>query len=91
MRHSINRQSINRQSSKLPQRLPVGSTYVIEGYGGEKGALRVTSRYLVLPGGRRIDVSAMSTRSPALRRTRNRWRIQAKRARPADRKKSSGA
>jgi hypothetical protein len=83
------RQSINRRSSKLPRRLPVGSTYVIEGYGGENGALRVTSRYLVLPGGRRIDVSTASSRSPALlRRTRNRWRIQAKRACPGHRKKS---
>ena len=40
----------------LPHRFPVGATYVVEGYGGEEGHLRVISRYVVLPGGRRINV-----------------------------------
>ena len=40
----------------LPHRFPVGATYVVEGYGGEEGYLRVISRYVVLPGGRRINV-----------------------------------
>ena len=32
--------------------------YVVEGYGGEEGNLRVTARYVVLPGGQRINVPA---------------------------------
>jgi hypothetical protein len=42
---------------RLPKRFRVGTTYVVEGYGGELGDLRVTSRYLVLPSGRRISIS----------------------------------
>jgi len=41
---------------RLPRRFPIGATYVVEGYGGEEGDLRVISRYVVLPGGRRINV-----------------------------------
>jgi hypothetical protein len=51
---------MNLSSSRLPRhvprRFPVGATYVVEGYGGEQGHLRVVSRYVVLPGGRRINV-----------------------------------
>jgi hypothetical protein len=49
---------IDRLSSRLLRRLPVGAKYVVEGYGGEKGNLRVIARYVVLPGGRRINVPA---------------------------------
>ena len=49
---------INRTSSRLPRRFPVGATYVVEGFGGEEGRLRVIARYVVLPGGRRINVPA---------------------------------
>jgi hypothetical protein len=49
--------SENSEQERLPKRFPVGSTYVIEGRGGEEGHLRVFSRYLVLPGGRRINLS----------------------------------
>jgi len=42
----------------LPKRFPVGTTYVVEGSGGENGHLRVFSRYVVLPGGRRINLGA---------------------------------
>jgi hypothetical protein len=55
-------------SSRLPRRYPVGAKYVVEGYGGEKGDLRVIARYVVLPGGRRINIAAVnlsSGRSPA--------------------------
>jgi hypothetical protein len=45
------------QSARLPKRFPVGTTYVIEGRSGGEGQLRVFSRYVVLPGGRRIDLS----------------------------------
>ncbi|MDR3420558.1 MAG: hypothetical protein P4L80_04830 [Xanthobacteraceae bacterium] len=43
---------------RLPRRFPVGATYVVEGYGGDEGDLRVIARYVVLPGGRRINVPA---------------------------------
>ena len=49
---------IDRLSSRLPRRFPIGAKYVVEGYGGEKGNLRVIARYVVLPGGRRINVPA---------------------------------
>jgi hypothetical protein len=44
---------IDRLSSRLPRRVPVGAKYVVEGYGGEE-ELRVIARYVILPGGRRI-------------------------------------
>jgi len=47
---------IDRQSTPLPKRFPVGARYVVEGCGGEDGHLRVVSRYVVLPGGQRINV-----------------------------------
>ena len=47
-----------RQPSRLPKRFPVGSTYVVEGRGGENGQLLVLSRYVVLPSGQRINVAA---------------------------------
>jgi hypothetical protein len=47
---------VDRQSSPLPKRFPVGARYVVEGRGGEDGHLRVVSRYVVLPGGQRINV-----------------------------------
>jgi hypothetical protein len=49
--------SASDKSNRLPKRLPVGTTYVVEGQGGEGGHLRVSSRYLVLPGGRRINLA----------------------------------
>jgi hypothetical protein len=56
----------------VPRRLPVGAKYVIEGFGGREGHLRVTARYLVLPDGRRInvplDLARPSARSTAARR-----------------------
>jgi hypothetical protein len=41
---------------QLPRRFPVGATYVVEGFGSADGDLRVIARYVVLPGGRRINV-----------------------------------
>jgi hypothetical protein len=38
---------IDRLSSRLPRRFPVGAKYVVEGYGGEEGKLRVIARYVV--------------------------------------------
>ena len=46
----------SHKSSRLPKRFPVGATYVVEGRAGARGQLLVCSRYVVLPGGRRIDI-----------------------------------
>jgi len=48
----------HRLPGRLPRRLPIGATYVVEGYGGDQGNLRVIARYVILPGGRRINVPA---------------------------------
>jgi len=58
--------------SRLPER-PVGATYVVEGFGGEEGNFRVIARYIVLPGGHRINVpddlsSPLAPRAAAFRR-----------------------
>jgi hypothetical protein len=67
----------------LPRRFPVGAKYVVEGYGGEKGNLRLIARYVVLPGGQRINVPAdlskpVSPRALAFRRGSNSKRSQAR-------------
>ena len=67
---------INHLSSRLPRRFPVGAKYVVEGSGGEEGNLRVIASYVVLPGGRRINVPAdlsqpASPRARAFRRGLN--------------------
>jgi hypothetical protein len=64
---------IDHLSSRLPRRFPVGAKYVVEGYGGDVGNLSVIARYVVLPGGRRINVPAdlsqpASPRARAIRR-----------------------
>ena len=55
--------------SQLPRRFPVGATYVVEGFGGAEGDLRVIARYVVLPGGRRIDVPTNFSNAAARRRS----------------------
>jgi hypothetical protein len=45
-----------RQLRTLPKSFPVGTVYVVEGRGGQSGRLRVSSRYLIIPGGGRIDL-----------------------------------
>jgi len=65
---------IDHPSSRLPRLFPVGAKYVVEGSGGEEGNLRVIARYVVLPGGRRINVPAdvfqpASPRARAFRRS----------------------
>jgi len=67
--------SIERLRSRLPRRFPVGATYVVEGYGAPEGDLRVIARYVVLPGGCRINIPSdlgrqASPRALAFRRTR---------------------
>src|ERR1700723_2175458 len=89
--------SENHKRGGLPKRFPVGSTYVVEGRGGENGHLRVFSRYVVLPGGRRIDVGGDfggSGSAGSRRRARNRSENQVKtreKHRPARTKKIIGA
>ena len=61
---------VERLPRRLPRRFPVGATYVIEGYGAQEGDLRVIARYVVLPGGRRINVPADLSRSTASPRAR---------------------
>jgi hypothetical protein len=46
-----------RQPSRLPKRFPIGTTYVIQGRGGQNGGFQVFSRYVVLPSGARINVA----------------------------------
>jgi hypothetical protein len=72
---------IDRQSTPLPKRFPVGARYVVEGRGGEDGHLRVFSRYIVLPGGQRINVPSdlskfgvMSVHAPRGKRGRGQTR-----------------
>jgi hypothetical protein len=48
---------LDRQNA-LPISFPVGARYVVEGRGGKDGRFHVSRRYVVLPGGRRIDVPA---------------------------------
>lgn len=63
---------LNRLQSRLPRRFPVGARYVVEGFSGDQGALRVVARYVVLPGGRRINIPAdlvlPASRVPPFRR-----------------------
>jgi len=61
--------------SRLPRQFPIGTTYVVEGCGGAEGQLRVFSRYVVLPGGRRINL-ADDFSGPATARARRRNRSQ---------------
>jgi len=61
----------DRQLSRLPRSFPVGAVYVVEGRGGQYGHLRVSSRYVIMPGGQRVDVPAKlgrTRRARALRR-----------------------
>jgi hypothetical protein len=67
-----------RQSGRLPKRFPVGTTYVVEGRGGENGQLRVYSRYVVLPGGQRINVTGNFGASAPARSRRSRLEVKSR-------------
>jgi hypothetical protein len=62
--------SIDRQWSRLPRSFPVGAVYVVEGRGGQYGHLRVSSRYVIMPGGQRVDVPAELGRTSTRARRR---------------------
>jgi hypothetical protein len=80
--------SARHELSRLPKRFPVGSAFVIEGRavaadGKNDRHLRVISRFVVLPGGRRIDLSTdsgaaavtrSSARAASTRQFSNAWR-----------------
>ena len=71
--------SIRHKLNRLPKRFPVGTTFVIEGRaigaaGKNNGHFRVFSRFVVLPGGRRIDLAGDSFATTRNRRSRNRTR-----------------
>ena len=64
----VHRLQADRLSRSLPKRFPVGAKYVIEARAGsEREELHVLSRYVELPGGRRIKVPADLNRSPSPR------------------------
>jgi len=57
--------SVRHKPSRLPKRFPVGTAFVVEGRavaadGKNAEHLRVISRFVVLPGGRRIDLGGDS-------------------------------
>jgi len=60
--------------NRLPKSFPVGAVYVVEGTGGEHGRLNVSARYVVLPGGKRIDVPPRA-RQPATAPVQRRLRL----------------
>ena len=77
----------------LPTSFPVGATYVVEGQGGADGIFRVSSRYVVLPRGQRIDLPANLERAPsgrAMASRRNAAQAQIK-SRPLRGRKKSAA
>jgi hypothetical protein len=78
--------AIHLNSSGLPSRLPLGATYVVEGYRGEEGKLHVVARYVVLPDGQRINVPAEPSRTTAPRALAFRRRTNAKRSQPKSRR-----
>lgn len=53
------------RSNRLPKSFPVGAVYVVEGRGGDHGRLSVSARYVIMPGGQRIDVPAKPRRAMA--------------------------
>jgi hypothetical protein len=74
-----------RQLRRLPKRFPVGTTFVVEGRtvaanGKKNEQLRVFSRFVVLPGGRRVDLGDDATALTRSRRPRPRRRSATPRA-----------
>jgi len=52
------RLSMECQIRHLPKRLPAGTVYVVEGRGGQHGNLRVSSRYVLMPSGQKVEIPA---------------------------------
>jgi hypothetical protein len=75
MRHKLTR-------TRLPKRFPVGTIFVVEGRaiaanGKNNEDLRVLSRFVVLPGGRRVDLGGDGAAMTPSRRPRSRNRQSA--------------
>jgi hypothetical protein len=84
--------SLRHKFNRLPKRFPVGTTFVIEGrtVTGDDVTdqqLQVFSRFVVLPGGRRIDLGPVSGGSSRTRRTRSRTQQTPQRRRSSRSKK----
>ncbi len=77
--------SLQHSPTRLPRRLPIGARYVVEGYGGGEGKLRVIARYLLLPDGNRINVPGELSRpaSPLAQAARRRSELEASPAKTA--------
>jgi hypothetical protein len=73
------------RSNRLPKSFPVGAVYVVEGRGDDYGRLSVSARYVIMPGGERIDIPA-KPREPAAAPVRRRLRLVGS-GRPAARPK----
>ena len=74
--------SMRHKLSRLPKRFPVGTTFVVEGRtvaadGKNDENLRVFSRFVVLPGGQRIDLGGDAVTVTRSRRVRRRSRQSA--------------
>jgi hypothetical protein len=74
------------RSHRLPKSFPVGAVYVVEGRGGDHGQLSVSARYVIMPGGKRIDVPAKPDAEAAAASARRRLRLVSS-GRPASRPK----
>jgi hypothetical protein len=84
--------SLRHKLSRLPKRFPVGTTFVVESRGiaadGKNNEnLRVFSRFVVLPGGRRIDLGSDATALTRSRRARSRNQQRAASRAPCGAKK----
>ena len=59
-------------ADNLPSRFPVGTRYVVEGRGGNRGRLRIRLRYLEFPDGRHIQLPVdLGRRTRSYRRRSN--------------------
>jgi hypothetical protein len=72
--------------NRLPSRCPVGTRYVIEGKPNQHGELQITSRYVVLPNGTKLDLRVDGADPAAPRRVR----VRRTRVARAARRLSSG-
>jgi hypothetical protein len=63
----------------LPSRFPVGTRYVVEGRGGDRGRLRIHLRYLEFPDGRHVQLPVdLGRRTRSYRRRRSNGRATAR-------------
>jgi hypothetical protein len=75
------------QMDALPRRVPIGTTYVIVGRNGTDGKLHVSSRHLVFPDGREVELPADRSAAVPCRRRSVRTHASVKQARPRPAKK----